>query len=84
MAFGYRCTAQHDALCRHVVIWEKQRNSAYAKITWQFTAGQVRTEPKGRHPSLMDDAMAKLTFQDVTFPATRKPRLDSLTLIHTA
>ena len=50
VAFGCQCTAQHEALCRHVVIWEKQRNSAYAKITWQFTAGQVRTEPKGRHP----------------------------------
>ena len=33
VAFGCQCTAQHEALCRHVVIWEKQRNSAYAKIT---------------------------------------------------
>ena len=25
----------HHTPCRHVAAWEKQRNSAHAKITWQ-------------------------------------------------
>ena len=49
-ALGRQCLAQHDTLRRHVAAWEEQRNSAQAKITWQFTISQARTKLKSLYP----------------------------------
>ena len=55
-ALGRQCLAQriaqHDTLCRHLTAWEAQRNSAQAKVTWQFTTSQARVKLKSLYPSL--------------------------------
>ena len=55
-ALGRQCLArriaQHDTLCRHVAAWEEQRNTAHAKITWQFTTDQARVKLKSLYPSV--------------------------------
>ena len=55
-ALGRQCLArriaQHDTLCRHVAAWEEQRNSAQAKVTWQFTTDQARIKLRSLYPSV--------------------------------
>jgi len=55
-ALGRQCLArriaQHDTLCRDVAAWEKQRNSAHAKVTWQFTTDQACVKLKSFYPSV--------------------------------
>ena len=55
-ALGRQClsrrVAQHDTLCRHVATWEEQRNSAHAKVKWQFTTDQARVKLRSLCPSI--------------------------------
>ena len=57
-ALGRQCLArriaQHDTLCRHVAAWKEQRNSAQAKVTWQFTTSQARNKLKSLYLSVDD------------------------------
>ena len=39
-------------LVREVTAWETQRNTAEAKIDWQFTTDQARTKLKRLYPSI--------------------------------
>jgi len=39
-------------LTREVAAWESQRNTAQAKIDWQFTTDQARTKLKRLYPSI--------------------------------
>ncbi len=55
-AFGRQCLdrriAQHNTLCRHAAVWEKQRNGVQAKITWQFATSQARIKLTSLCPSI--------------------------------
>jgi hypothetical protein len=41
-----------DTLTHEVEIWQNQRNTAEAKIDWQFTTDQARTKLKRLYPSI--------------------------------
>ncbi len=41
-------------LAREVAAWEQQRNTANAKINWQFTTADARTKLKRLYPSFED------------------------------
>ncbi len=55
-ALGRQCLAQriaqHDTLCRRITAWKGHRNTAQAKVNWQFTTNQARIKLEGLCPSI--------------------------------
>ena len=56
-ALGRQCLARRRiATCatlrRQIALWEEQRNTAQAKVTWHFTTDQARVKLRSLYPSL--------------------------------